>query len=152
MASVNKVILIGNLGADPEKKVTGGGQTMCNLRIATTDRWTDKQGNKQEKTEWHRVVVFGPQAENCARYLSKGRQAYIEGSIRTRSWEDQQGQTKYITEVVAQRVQFLGGPGQGAGASGGFQKKEPNEADPFPADAGSLGPESQASGEDDVPF
>ncbi|MDO8528025.1 MAG: single-stranded DNA-binding protein [Deltaproteobacteria bacterium] len=153
MASVNKVILIGNLGADPEKKVTGGGLTMCNLRIATTDKWTDKQGQKQEKTEWHRVVVFGPQADNCVKYLAKGRQAYIEGRIQTRSWDDQQGVKKYMTEIVADRVQFLGGsPGQGTGTSTGGYKKPTEEAEPFPAEFGG-GADNQASGgDDDVPF
>ncbi len=146
MASVNKVILIGNLGADPEKRYTGTGQAVCNLRLATNERWTDKQGQKQERTEWHRVVVYGPQAENCEKYLSKGRPVYIEGSIRTRSWEDQQGQTKYMTEVIAQRVQFLGSPG-GAGA-GERSQKSPDESFPeVPMDQS--GP---ATGDDDIPF
>lgn len=149
MASVNKVILIGNLGADPEKRYTGTGQPVCNLRIATNERWTDKQGQKQERTEWHRVVVYGPQAENCAKYLSKGRPVYIEGSIRSRSWEDQQGQTKYITEVIAQRVQFLGGMPGGAGASE-RPAKPASEADPFPeVPMDQSGP---TGAEDDIPF
>ena len=156
MASVNKVILIGNLGADPEKKYTGTGQAVCNLRMATTERWNDKQGQKQERTEWHRVVVYGPQAENCEKYLSKGRQVYIEGSIRTRSWEDQQGVTKYMTEVIAQRVQFLGGPGQGAGAGGGERAaKAAPSTDPFPpADlrSESMDQSTGATGDDDIPF
>lgn len=111
MASVNKVILIGNLGADPETRVTGGGQKVANFNIATTERWNDKSGQKQEKTEWHRIVVWGPQADNCAQYLSKGRQVYIEGRLQTRQWDDKEGNKRYTTEVVAQRVQFLGGPG-----------------------------------------
>ena len=110
MASVNRVILIGNLGADPEKRVTGSGQTVATFNIATTDRWTDKSGQRQEKTEWHRIVVWGPQAENCSQYLSKGRQVYIEGRLQTRQWEDKEGNKRYTTEVVAQRVQFLGSP------------------------------------------
>lgn len=113
MASVNKVILIGNLGADPEKRVTGGGQTVVNFNIATTERWTDKTGQKQEKTEWHRIVVWGPQGDNCAQYLAKGRQVYIEGRLQTRQWDDRDGNKRYTTEVVAQRVQFLGGPSSG---------------------------------------
>lgn len=147
MASVNKIILIGNLGADPEKRYTGSGQAVCNLRMATTDRWTDKQGNKQERTEWHRVVVYGPQAENCEKYLSKGRQVYVEGSIRTRQWEDQQGNTRYTTEVIAQRVQFLGGPG------GTRTERPTEEAESFPEAAQTAEPtEAQASSEEDVPF
>jgi len=150
MASVNKVILIGNLGADPEKRYTGTGNAVCNLRIATNERWTDKQGQKQERTEWHRVVVYGPQAENCAKYLSKGRPVYIEGSIRSRSWEDQQGQTKYITEVIAQRVQFLGGVPGGAGTGERAAKPAASEAEPFPeAPMDQSGP---TGAEDDIPF
>lgn len=110
MASMNKVILIGNLGADPEKRVTGGGQSVANFNVATTDRWTDKDGQRQERTEWHRIVVWGPQADNCAQYLAKGRQVYVEGSLRTRQWEDRDGNKRYTTEVVAQRVLFLGSP------------------------------------------
>ncbi|MDP2600077.1 MAG: single-stranded DNA-binding protein [Deltaproteobacteria bacterium] len=148
MASVNRVILIGNLGADPEKRYTGTGNAVCNLRIATNERWTDKQGQKQERTEWHRVVVYGPQAENCAKYLSKGRPVYIEGSIRSRSWEDQQGQTKYITEVIAQRVQFLGGAPGGAGERSA--RPAESSAEPFPeVPMDQSGP---AGGEEDIPF
>ncbi|OGQ22455.1 MAG: single-stranded DNA-binding protein [Deltaproteobacteria bacterium RIFCSPLOWO2_02_FULL_44_10] len=109
MASLNKVILIGNLGQDPEKKVTGSGQTVVHFSVATSERWNDKSGQKQEKTEWHRIVVWGQQAENCAQYLAKGRQAYIEGRLQTRQWEDKEGNKRYTTEVVAQRVLFLGG-------------------------------------------
>lgn len=94
----------------PEKKVTGTGQTVTNFNIATNERWTDKSGQKQERTEWHRIVVWGPQAENCAQYLSKGRPVYIEGSLRTRQWDDKDGVKRYTTEIVAQRVQFLGSP------------------------------------------
>lgn len=111
---VNKVILVGNLGANPEMRFTQGGQAVANLRIATTERWTDKNGQKQEQTEWHRVVVWGKQAEICGQYLTKGRQVYIEGRIRTRQWQDQQGQKRYSTEVVAQTVQMLGSRTDGA--------------------------------------
>lgn len=151
MASVNKVILIGNLGADPEKRFTGNGQAVCNLRLATNEVWKDKQGNKQERTEWHRVVVYGPQAENCEKYLSKGRPVYIEGSIRSRQWEDQQGQTRYITEVIAQRVQFLGSPG---GSTGRSESRAPAEGDSFPPaiENSDAAPQAQAGGDDDVPF
>jgi len=117
MASVNKVILIGNLGRDPELRYTQSGQAVANFNIATSEKFTDKEGNPQERTEWHRIVVWGKQAENCAQYLSKGRSAYIEGGLQTRDWEDKEGVKRYTTEVRAQRVQFLGGPG-GAGGAG----------------------------------
>ena len=109
MSGVNRVFLIGNLGANPEVRSTQGGQTVANLRLATTERWTDRNGQKQEQTEWHNVVVWGKQAEIVGQYLTKGRQIYVEGRIRTRQWQDQQGQKRYTTEVVAQRVQMLGG-------------------------------------------
>lgn len=141
MASVNKVILVGNLGADPEKRVTGTGQVVTNFNIATTDRWNDKSGQRQERTEWHRIVVWGQQAENCAQYLSKGRPVYIEGSLRTRQWDDKDGNKRYTTEVVAQRVQFLGSPG---GSKGDNQTFDNGAASTTPFDAG--------SGPDDVPF
>jgi single-strand DNA-binding protein len=114
--SINKVILIGNLGQNPEVKHSASGQAICNLSIATNESWTDKNGQKQEKTEWHRVVVFGKLAEICGQYLQKGRQAYIEGKLQTRSWQDKENQTRYTTEIVAQSVQFLGG-NAGAGRS-----------------------------------
>ena len=114
MASVNKVIIVGNLGRDPELRHTQSGAPVCTLNIATTENWGDA-GNKQEKTEWHRVVVWNKQAENCAKFLAKGRSVYIEGKLQTRSWDDaQSGQKRYQTEIVAQTVQFLGG-----GASAG---------------------------------
>ena len=112
MSGVNKVILVGNLGANPEMRFTQGGQAVANLRLATTERWTDKNGQKQEATEWHRVVVWGKQAEIVGQYLTKGRQVYVEGSIRTRQWQDQQGQKRYTTEIVARNVQMLGGRGE----------------------------------------
>jgi single-strand DNA-binding protein len=114
--AINKVILIGNLGQNPEVRFSPSGQAVCNLSIATSESWTDKNGQKQEKTEWHRVVVFGKLAELCGQYLTKGRQAYIEGKLQTRNWQDKDGQTRYTTEVVAQSVQFLGG-NAGAGRS-----------------------------------
>lgn len=110
MAGVNKVIIVGRLGADPEIKSVGNSQSVARLNIATSESWTGKDGNKQERTEWHRVVVWGRQAENCAKHLSKGRQVYVEGRLQTRSWEDSAtGQKKYATEIVASTVQFLGG-------------------------------------------
>jgi single-strand DNA-binding protein len=111
--SVNKVILIGNLGKDPEVRFTAGGRAVARFSVATSDAWTDAEGQRQERTEWHNVVVWGKQAESCGQYLQKGRQVFIEGSIRYRSYDDKEGNKKYITEVNAQRVQFLGGGGGG---------------------------------------
>ena len=111
--SVNKVILVGNLGANPEMRFTQGGQPVANLRIATTERWTDKSGQRQETTEWHRVVLFGKTAEIAGQYLTKGRQVYIEGRIQSRQWDDQQGQRRYTTEIVATNMIMLGGRGEG---------------------------------------
>lgn len=106
--SINKVILIGNLGADPDVRTTNSGQVVCDLRIATSRKWQDKAGEWKEDTQWHRVVVWGKQAEHCERYLAKGRQVYVEGRLQTRKWEDKSGAERYTTEVVAQNVQFLG--------------------------------------------
>jgi single-strand DNA-binding protein len=114
--AINKVILIGNLGQNPEIRYSPAGQAIVNLNIATNESWTDKNGQKQEKTEWHRTVVFGKLAELCNQYLVKGRQIYLEGKLQTRSWQDKDGQTRYTTEVVAQTIQFLGGAAAGAGA------------------------------------
>ena len=110
MGSVNKVILVGNLGADPELKYTPSNRPLCNLRIATTDVFKDKSGQRQEKTEWHRVTVWGDTAENCNKYLAKGRSVYVEGRLQTRSY-DKDGQKHYATDVVADRVVFLGSGG-----------------------------------------
>ncbi len=108
--SVNKVILLGRLGQDPELKYTPSGAAVCNFSLATTEAWTDKNsGQKQERTEWHRVVVWGKLAELCNQYLSKGRQAFVEGRLQTRSWDDQNGQKRYTTEINATTVQFIGG-------------------------------------------
>jgi single-strand DNA-binding protein len=116
--SVNKVILIGRLGQNPEVRYTPSGAAVANFSIATNESWTDKSGQKQERTEWHKVVVWGKLAELCSQYLTKGRQAYIEGRLQTRQWQDKDGQTKYTTEVQAQTVQFLGA-GAGSGAERG---------------------------------
>lgn len=109
MSGVNKVIIIGRLGADPEVKTVTSGQTVARLSLATSETWNNAEGKKQERTEWHRVVVWGKLAELCGKYLSKGRQVYLEGRIQTRSWEDKDGQKRYTTEVVANQIQFLGG-------------------------------------------
>lgn len=119
MASVNKVILIGNLGRDPEMRYTQGGTAVATLNIATTRVYTNKSNDRVEETEWHRVVVWSKQAESCSKYLSKGRQVYIEGRLQTRSYEDKDGHKKYSTEVIADQVLFLGGRGEGGGEGGG---------------------------------
>ncbi len=142
MSGVNKVILIGNLGANPEMRFTQGGTPVANLRIATTERWTDRNGQKQEATEWHRVVLWGKQAEIAGQYLTKGRQVYIEGRIRTRQWQDKQGQTRYTTEIVATTLQFLGARGERA--------PEDATATVPPDDA--IGSDFGGGPDDDIPF
>jgi single-strand DNA-binding protein len=140
-ASVNKVILIGNLGADPELRYTPGGTAVVDLRIATNRRYKTRDGDWQEETEWHSVVVWSKQAENCKEYLAKGRTVYIEGRLQTRSWDDQKsGQKRYKTEVVADTVQFLGGKG---GGGGGYDSAPPPRAD---------NEAPQDMGDDDIPF
>lgn len=153
MASLNKVMLIGNLGADPEVRATPGGQTVATLRLATNEKWTDKGGQQQERTEWHRVVVWGKQAEQCKEYLHKGSSVYIEGRIQTREWQDKENQRRFTTEVVALRVQFLGGRG-GEGGSRGGSGGGWDESTPSPADTGghTSGSGSSGGGDDDVPF
>lgn len=174
--SVNKVILVGRLGQNPEVRYTPSGAAVANFSIATSESWLDKAGQKQERTEWHRIVVWGKQAENCSQYLAKGRQVYIEGRLQTRQWQDKEGQTKYTTEIQAQTVQFLGsgaaaGPGgeqrpgrptdtgalgaTGGGYDSGFQGGFPSSAGPSPSQP--LGPGSGMSmepsfTEDDIPF
>jgi single-strand DNA-binding protein len=143
MAGVNKVILIGNLGRDPEIRYTKDGQAVANFTLATGESFTSREGKREERTEWHRIVVWGKTAENCAQYLAKGRTVYIEGRIQTREWEDKEGQKRKTTEIVAQTVQFLGGPRGGAGAA--------------PAREGGGGgyeapPESAPPAGDDIPF
>lgn len=128
MAGVNKVILIGNLGADPEMRFTPGGQAVANFRIATSESWNDKSGNKQERTEWHRIVVWGKLAELCGEYLKKGRQCYVEGRLQTREWTDKEGKKNYTTEIVANQVTFLGGRD---GASGGQGRRDSSRGDDF---------------------
>ncbi len=145
MASVNKVILIGNLGKDPEKRVTGTGQTVTNFNIATSERWRNSANEPQERTEWHRVVVWGAQAESCAQYLSKGRPVYVEGRLQTRQWDDKDGNKRYTTEVVAQRVQFLGSPTGAKSTGESYGTNAPTPASNTTPDFGDTGP-------DDVPF
>ena len=117
MASgVNKVFLIGRLGADPEVRYTNNGGAVANFNLATNESWMDKSGQKQERTEWHRIVVWGKLGELCGQYLSKGRQAFVEGRLQTREWQDKEGGKRYTTEVIANNIQFLGGQGDRAGA------------------------------------
>ena len=113
--SVNKVIVIGHLGANPELKYLPSGQAVCEMRIATSETYRDRNEQPQERTEWHRVVVWGKTAENCSKFLQKGRQVYIEGRLQTRTWDDKEGKKQYMTEVVANQVVFLGGGGRGDG-------------------------------------
>lgn len=117
MSSMNRVTFLGHLGADPEVRFTPGGQAVCNFRMAATEKWTDKSGQKQEKTEWARIVVWGKLAELCGEYLSKGRQALVEGRMETREWTDKEGRKNYTTEVIAKDVVFIGG-----GKSDGSQR------------------------------
>jgi len=124
---INKVIIVGNLGADPEVRYTGGGTAVCSLSVATSEQWTDKQsGEKQERTEWHRVKLFGKLAEIAGEYLKKGRQVYIEGSLRTDKYTDKSGVEKYSTDIIANDMQMLGGmggEGGGGGGGGGFRER-----------------------------
>ncbi len=124
MASVNKVILIGNLGRDPELRYTQSGQAVTNFTMATTDRFSNRSGEREERTEWHRIVAWGRTAELCAQYLSKGRSVYVDGRLQTREWEDKEGQKRRTTEIVAQSVQFLGSPREGARNQGGSAAQE----------------------------
>ena len=113
MFGVNKVILIGNLGADPEVRSTASQQSVTQFNLATSESWVNRKGERQEKTEWHRVVVWGKLAETCAKYLTKGRQVFVDGRLQTRSWETEQGQKRFTTEIVANQVLFLGRSVQG---------------------------------------
>ena len=148
-SGVNKVILVGNLGRDPEVRYTPGGQAVANFTIATNEAWTDKSGQKQERTEWHRIVVWGKQAELCGEYLTKGRQVYVEGRLQTREWTNKEGAKQYTTEVVANQVVFLSGGerGQGRGASRGGAPTEDFGPPPSMDDSGGAKP-----AEDDIPF
>ena len=152
MASVNKAIIIGNLGQDPEVRFTGSGQAVATLRIATSERWQDKSGQKTERTEWHRVIVWGKQAELCKEYLSKGRSVYIEGRLQTREWADKDGNKRYTTEIVAQRIQFLGGAAGRSNSRGADMGESTSFGDTstpgFPVDDHAGGP----AGDEDIPF
>ena len=156
MAGVNKVIIVGNLGKDPELRHTPQGQAVANFPVATSESWNDKGGQKQERTEWHRIVVWGKQAVLCSKYLTKGRKAYIEGRLQTRAWDDKDGQKRYTTEIIANTVQFLDSNASAGnreasndgGSSGGG-------ADPFgnpPSFDQGFGGSNGPSTSDDIPF
>ncbi len=145
---INKVILIGNLGADPELKYTAAGTPLCKFRLATTEVYKDREGNQQERTEWHNVVTWARLAEICGQYLSKGKQVYVEGSLRTRSWDKDDGTKGYMTEINARDVQFLGGGGGGQG--GGYGGGAPSGGG-APASGGGGGYGAPPS-DDDIPF
>ena len=149
MASVNKVIIVGNLGADPETRYTPGGDAITNIRVATTDKWKDKaSGEMKEATEWHRIAFFGRLAEIAGEYLKKGSQVYVEGSLRTRKWQDKEGQDRYSTEIRGDVMQMLGRR-EGGGA--------PREMEPKPSGGEAKAPAKKPAGkfddlEDDIPF
>lgn len=153
MASVNKVILIGNLGKDPETRYMPSGEALTSFSIATSETWKDKtSGEKKEATEWHRISTFGKLAEICGEYLRKGSQVYIEGSLRTRKWQDKEGQDRYTTEIRADQMRMLGGRGGGEGGGGGM--REPAAAS---SGGGSKAPAKKSGGsfddmDDDIPF
>jgi single-strand DNA-binding protein len=132
---------VGRLGNDPEVKNISPSQTVARLSVATSENWTDREGQKQERTEWHRVVVWGKLAELCGKYLAKGRQVYVEGRLQTRSWEDPQGQKKYSTEIVANTVQFLDGA-----------KTDSNRQSDSANSESSFGPEPTFNTDDEIPF
>jgi single-strand DNA-binding protein len=154
MASVNKVILVGNLGRDPETRYTTGGDAVTNIRLATTDVWKDKNGEKQERTEWHNIVFYGRQAEIAGEYLKKGRQIYVEGRLQTRKWQDKEGQDRYTTEIIADRMQMLGNREGGSGSS---VAAEPADREPAAAGGGRKTGAAPAKKnaddlDDDIPF
>jgi single-strand DNA-binding protein len=160
MASVNKVILIGNLGRDPETRYMPDGGAITNISVATTDTWKDKQGEKQEKTEWHRVAFFGRLAEIAGEYLKKGSQVYVEGRLQTRKWQDKDGNDKYTTEIVADRMQMLGSrQGMGGGAAAASEPP-PERSGEGGGSRGSARPAAKGAPtggkfddfEDDIPF
>ncbi len=145
MGSVNKVILVGNLGRDAELRFTAGGAAVSTLNLATTEVWNDKQGQKQEKTEWHRIVLWGKQAESLQEYLVKGKQIYVEGRLQTRQWDDKEGNKRYTTEIKADRITLLGGGGGGGRAAamdrgGTHTASAPDE------------PPTEPITDDDIPF
>jgi single-strand DNA-binding protein len=154
MGSVNKVILVGNLGRDAELRYTPGGAPVATLNLATTEVWNDKaSGQKQEKTEWHRVVLWGKSAESLSEYLTKGKQIYIEGRLQTRKWQDKDGNDKYTTEIRADRITLLGGGGGGGGAMAGAARQPQRTSTPSGGgDHEPMGEPITDLTDDDIPF
>jgi single-strand DNA-binding protein len=154
MGSVNKVILVGNLGRDAELRYTPGGAAVATLNMATTENWTDKSGQKQEKTEWHRVVFWGKVAESLTEYLTKGKQIYIEGRLETRQWNDKDGNKRYTTEIKGDKIVLLGGGGGGGRGGGGGMSRgggEESMGGGQPSHGGGEMPDTPLT-DDDIPF
>ncbi len=145
MAGLNKVILIGNLGRDPELRYTANGQPVANFTLATTESWTNKSGEREQRTEWHRIVAWGRLAEICGEHLNKGKQVYVEGRLQTREWEDREGNKRKTTEVTANQVLMLGRRGDGPGGP----SSPPDAPEDSPPDST---PDSTPGGSDDIPF
>ena len=156
MSSLNKVMIIGRLGRDPEMRYTQAGKPMCSLNVATDESYTNDRGEKVDKTEWHKVVFWYRQAETCSQYLAKGSLVFVEGRLSTRKYQDQQGQDRYVTEIQGQRVQFLDrkADGQSSQQQEGGRRQQGRRHAPPPSAYEDLGPAfpSEASGMDDVPF
>src|SRR4051812_25305651 len=151
MGSVNKVILVGNLGRDAELRYTPGGAAVATLNMATTEVWNDKGGQRQEKTEWHRIVLWGKSAESLTEYLTKGKQIYVEGRLQTRQWDDKDGNKRYTTEIRGDRIVLLGGGGgRGGGMARGGGEDTMGSAGHGPAPGGD--PSEQPLTDDDIPF
>ena len=162
MASVNKVMLVGNLGRDPEVRFMPNGEAVCNFSIATTDSWKDKSGQKQERTEWHNIVMYRKLAEIAGEYLKKGRPVYVEGRLQTRKWQTKEGQDRYTTEIIADQMQMLGG--RDGGGSNTYEAMDEDQSMPSPSQQSAARPtqtapaSAPASGgdfdafEDDIPF
>lgn len=151
---VNKVILIGNLGRDPEMRYTGSGTAVANLSLATTERYKDKNGEQQENTEWHKLVAWARLAEICGEYLRKGSQIYVEGKLKTEKWQDNEGKDRWTTKVVMSQMQMLGNAGQGGGGSGGGSWDQSQPSQPAQQNQGGGGgqPDFDQDFEDDIPF
>ena len=143
MGSVNKVILVGNLGRDAELRYTPGGAAVATINMATTEVWNDKSGQRQEKTEWHRVILWGKTAESLTEYLTKGKQVYVEGKLQTRQWDDKDGNKRYTTEIRGDRVVLLGGGSGGGNTS----RRAPNESEALPHETS-----NEPITDDDIPF
>jgi single-strand DNA-binding protein len=152
MGSVNKVILVGNLGRDAELRYTPGGAAVATLNMATTEVWNDKGGQRQEKTEWHRIVLWGKTAESLNEYLTKGKQIYVEGRLQTRQWDDKDGNKRYTTEIRGDRVVLLGGGGAGGGSRGGGIARGGASDDMGGHSAPGLDGPDQPLTDDDIPF